>query len=60
MKVSIHLLMKTNIYKKIYNNTDKNLQVKYEIFEKNYLHSPEIMRTHTNLQEKMNIILVQC
>ena len=45
----------TSFLKK-YNNAHKNLQVTYKIFEKIYLHFPEIIITRTNLQEKFNIV----
>ena len=39
-----------------YNNTPKNLQVPYKIFEKNYLHSLEILITYANLQKSLTSI----
>ena len=54
------LLKKTYKISKNYNEKKKNLQVTYKILEKNYLNSTEIIIAHTNLQEKLNIIQIQC
>ena len=53
MNVSIYLLDKTYKISKNDNKIHDNLQVTHKIYENIYLHSTEIIITHTNLQEKI-------
>ena len=47
--------MKTSCIDCMLRNTHEIFQVTHEIFERIYLHSTEIIITHTYLQEKLNI-----
>ena len=59
MSLTHSMHKKTYKISKTYNRIHENLQVTYKVFEKNYLHSTEIIITHKYLQENPNIIRIQ-
>ena len=60
MNVSMDILKKTHRISKIFNKVHNNLQVTDKVFEKMYFYSTEIIIALTYLQEKLNIIRIQC